>query len=147
MSVQAKATSLLWPAGVAGIQSHPQRGTSTCKHQDLAPGFVIFDEFGALLEEEGLRATCCMRHAADYLYVKAKRSDSLAARGRVETRKMITHSSDSTLNVFQPPWILSGLIKVWYRRCFCQLGRKTQPESGICVFKYWRAGRFAPTSG
>lgn len=119
------------------------------KHQDLAPGFVIYDEFGALLEEEGLlfALMSCMRHAAGYLYVKSKHTDSLAARGRVETRKMIKHSSESTLNVFQPPWILSGLIKVWYRQCFCQLGRKTQPESGICVFKYWRAGRFAPTSG
>lgn len=63
------------------------------KRQDLAPGFVIFDEFGALLEEGGLLLALisCMRHAADCLYVKAKRSDSLAARSRVETRKMIEH--------------------------------------------------------
>lgn len=31
--------------------SPPERDVHMRKHQDLAPGFVIFDEFGALLEE------------------------------------------------------------------------------------------------
>lgn len=99
---QAKATSLSRPAGVAGIQSQPRRGTGT---RISRVGWFSW-------------------------------RDGSVHRGNTRSLQQARDVSTFTRFLYEPLWILQGLVKVWKKQRFCQLGRKTQTESGIC----WQVG-------